>query len=296
MLGMTDKSLSPTVVAAIDSLEIVARVVVEGLRAGGHRSPFHGPGTEFQQHRPYRAGDDLRHLDWKLYARSDRLYTRQFREVTDLSVQIVLDPSSSMRFPPTGISKLHYARIIAASLAYLVSTQGSAVGLVTADANGFSYLPVRSGALHRNALIARLDNLDTVREWTPIETIRRATELMKRRGVIIIISDFYDDELGILRELRAVAHRGHDVIMIQTLSNEEVSFGFKRDIELEDLETSERRAIDASAIHEQYQSAMNSFLERCRNGAGESGIDYALMLTDTPPERALHDLLLKRAG
>ena len=292
---MTDKSLSPNVVAAIDSLEIVARVVVEGLKAGGHRSPFHGPGTEFQQHRPYRAGDDLRHLDWKLYARSNRLYTRQFREVTDLSVQIVLDPSSSMRFPPSGFSKLHYARIIAASLAYLVSTQGSAVGLVTADTKGFSYLPVRSGALHRNAFIARLDDLDVVSEWSPIETIRRATELMKRRGVIVMISDFYDDELAILRELRAVAHRGHDVIMIQVLSNAEVSFDFKRDVEVEDLETLERRSIDATAVRAGYQNAMNSFLDRCRNGAGESGIDYALMLTGTPPERALHDLLLRRA-
>src|ERR1041385_8169292 len=123
-------ALSADVVAAIDDLELAARIVVEGLRTGGHRSPFHGYSTEFRQHRPYRAGDDLKHLDWKLFARSDRLYTRQFRETTNLSVMLALDASASMGFPPTGVSKFRYAQIVTAALAYLVSEQGHAVGLM----------------------------------------------------------------------------------------------------------------------------------------------------------------------
>src|SRR5205085_3826111 len=124
-------ALSAEVVAAIDDLELAARIVVEGLRTGGHRSPFYGYSTEFRQHRPYRAGDDLKHLDWKLFARSDRLYTRQFRETTNLSVMIVLDTSASMSFPEQSVSKFRYGAVIAAALAYLVSEQGHAVGLMT---------------------------------------------------------------------------------------------------------------------------------------------------------------------
>src|SRR5262244_1355969 len=120
-------ALSPAVVAAIDDLELAARIVVEGLRTGGHRSPFHGYSTEFRQHRPYRFGDDLKHLDWKLFARSDRLYTRQFRETTNLSVMLALDSSASMDFP-SGVTKFRYGQIIAAALAYLVAEQGHAVG------------------------------------------------------------------------------------------------------------------------------------------------------------------------
>src|SRR6185503_15574221 len=123
--------LSADVVTAIDDLELAARLVVEGLRAGSHRSPFHGYSAEFQQHRPYRAGDDLKYLDWKILARTDRLYSKQFRETTSMSVMIVLDASASMAFPKEGLSKFRFASIMAASLAYLITAQGDAVGLMT---------------------------------------------------------------------------------------------------------------------------------------------------------------------
>src|SRR3954464_12485371 len=124
-------ALSASVVAGIDDLELAARLVVEGLRAGGHRSPFHGFSADFQQHRPYRSGDDLKYLDWKILARTDRLYSRQFRETTSMSVMLVLDASASMAFPEKGASKFRYACVVAASLAYLISSQGDAVGLMS---------------------------------------------------------------------------------------------------------------------------------------------------------------------
>jgi len=157
-------SLSPSVAAAIDDLELAARLVVEGMRTGGHRSPFHGFSTEFRQHRPYRLGDDLKHLDWKLYARSDRLYTRQFHETTNLSVLLVLDRSASMAYPETGVSKFRYAQIVCAALAYLVSDQGHAVGLMTTDRGKLTYVPARGGRVHLRSLIARLDRLDERKE------------------------------------------------------------------------------------------------------------------------------------
>src|SRR5687768_18498735 len=137
--------LSADVVTAIEDLELAARLVVEGLRAGSHRSPFHGYSSEFQQHRPYRTGDDLKYLDWKLLARSDRLYTRQFRETTSMSVMLVLDTSASLAFPERGVSKFRYASILAASIAYLVITQGDAAGLMTMSDGGLRYVPARSG-------------------------------------------------------------------------------------------------------------------------------------------------------
>jgi uncharacterized protein (DUF58 family) len=290
-----ESSLSPDVVAAIDDLEVAARLVVEGMRTGGHRSPFRGPGSEFQQHRPYRAGDDLRHLDWKLFARSDRLFTRQFRETTDFALQLVVDSSPSMAYPPQGLSKLRYAKILAASIAYLVSGQGSAVGLSTVGVNGFSYLPARSGTLHRSALIARLDSLTPSRDPKPLESIRHSAELVRRRGLMVVVSDFYDDEEATLRELRAVAQRGHDVIMMQILSAEELSLSSMPESELEDLETGQRRLVDPAAVRANYQGALDEFLTRCRTGAAEAGIDYLLCSTDTPPQDALRNMLVRRA-
>jgi uncharacterized protein (DUF58 family) len=182
--------LAPAVVAAIEDLELAARVVVEGLRAGGHRSPFHGYSAEFQQHRPYRAGDDLKYLDWKILARTDRLYSRQFRETTSMSVMIVLDASASMAFPDGEISKFRYARVVAAALAYLISTQGDAVGVLSMAGDVLSYTPARGGRPHLRSVMAQLDRLTPTGRWQPSRLIGRAGDLLKRRGVVLVISDF----------------------------------------------------------------------------------------------------------
>src|SRR5436190_9077213 len=152
-------ALSASVIAAIDDLELAARLVVEGLRAGGHRSPFHGYSADFQQHRPYRTGDDLKYLDWKVLARTDRLYSRQFRETTSMSVMLVLDSSGSMAYPEQDVSKFRYGQIVTASLAYLIAAQGDAVGLMTTSGDRLIYLPARGGRLHLRSLIAQIDKL-----------------------------------------------------------------------------------------------------------------------------------------
>jgi uncharacterized protein (DUF58 family) len=288
-------ALSPTVVAAIDDLELAARIVVEGLRTGGHRSPFHGYSTEFRQHRPYRAGDDLKYLDWKLFARSDRLYTRQFRETTNLSVMIALDTSASMAFPVEDVSKFQYGRIVAAALSYLVSEQGHAVGLMTMDGAKLSYVPARGGRQHLRSLIARIDRFTPAGKWDPARVIDRSAQLLQRRGVVIVISDFYDDEDETRREMRRVAQRGHDVAMLQLTSAPELDLPYSDHVELEDLESGERRLVDATAIAPAYHDAIHAFLARCRSNALRDGVDYALMSTSTPPETALRDYLLRRS-
>jgi uncharacterized protein (DUF58 family) len=286
--------LSSEVVAAIDDLELAARIVVEGLRTGGHRSPFNGYTTEFRQHRPYRAGDDLKYLDWKLFARSDRLYTRQFRETTNLSVMLVLDTSASMALPERGLSKARYATIVAAALAYLVSEQGHAVGMMSMTHDSLTYVPARGGRPHLRSLLARLDRATFTGAWDPARTIARGAQLLQRRGVVIVISDFYDAEDETRRELRRVVQRGHDVAMLQLMSPDELSMPFGGQIELEDAESAQRQLIDASAIATTYNAAVADFLDRCRLNARRDGIDYALLTTDLPPEHALRDYLLRR--
>lgn len=289
-------ALSPSVAAAIDDLELAARLVVEGLRVGGHRSPFHGYGGEFQQHRPYRAGDDLKYLDWKVYARSNRLYTRQFRETTNVSVMIVLDTSASMAYPPTGLSKFRYASIAAASLAYLASEQGNAVGLMSMTGEEMAYLPARSGRVHLRSLIARIDTLQPAGAWRPAVVIARAAELLQRRGLLMVLSDFYDDEAATQRELRHVVQRGHDVAMLQIIADEERALRFTGQVELQDLESGVRQLVEPTTAAAAYRDAVTQFLERCRSFAQHEGIDYGLLNTSEPPERALRDYLIRRSA
>jgi uncharacterized protein (DUF58 family) len=270
--------------------------VVEGLRAGGHRSPYHGYSAEFQQHRPYRAGDDLKYLDWKVLARTERLYTRQYRETTSMSVMIVLDSSASMAFPEDDVSKFRYASVIAASLAWLVTTQGDAAGLMTVQDDSLSWLPARSGRAHLRSLIGRIDSLRPAGAWRPADVIERAGRLLRRRGVVIVISDFYDDEDGTRTALRRVARGGHDVAMLQVMAEAELSFPYDRALEFEDSESGERRLLDAGVAAAGYRAAVAAFLERCRTGAHRDGIDYALLRTADPPANALRDYLLRRSG
>jgi uncharacterized protein (DUF58 family) len=287
-------ALSASVVAAIEDLELAARLVVEGLRTGGHRSPFHGFSTEFRQHRPYRAGDDLKYLDWKLYARSDRLYTRQFRETTNFSVMLALDTSASMAFPDEGVSKFRYGQVVTAALAHLASEQGHAVGLMSMTGDRLSYVPPRGGRHHLRSLIAQIDRLSPAGTWDPARVTARAGQLLQRRGVVVVISDFYDAEDETRREMRRLTQRGHDVAMLQLISRLEMSYGYEGHVEVEDLESGERRLIDGEVVAAEYRSAFNEFLERCRREAARDGVDYALLSTDRAPESALRDYLLRR--
>jgi uncharacterized protein (DUF58 family) len=288
--------LPPATVAAIDDLELAARLIVEGMRSGSHRSPFHGFTAEFSQHRPYRPGDDLKYLDWKLLGRTDRLYSRQFREATSLSVMLVLDTSASMQFPdgPDAVSKFRYGSILAAALAWLIVGQGDSAGLMTATGDRLMYVPARGGRPHLRSLLAQIARLEVAGAWSLDRAIARSADLLKRRGVVVVISDFYDATDASFRELRRVARRGHDVSMLQVLSRLEIDFPFAAHLEFEDLESGERRVVDAGAAGSEYRSSVAGFLTQCRRQAHADGIDYALLPTDIAPERALRTYLLRR--
>jgi uncharacterized protein (DUF58 family) len=288
-------ALSPEIVAGIDDLELAARVVVEGVRAGGHRSPYHGYSAEFQQHRAYRPGDDLRYVDWKMLARSDKLYSRQFRETTSMSVLLVLDTSASMAYPEAGVSKFRYAVLLAAALAYLVTSRGDAVGIVAGSGNRPRYLAPRSGRAHLQRVLAELDGLQTQTAWDAAAGIGFAAERLRRPGAVVALSDFYDDENSALHALHRAARGGHDVAMLQLTSEEERGLQKQRGaVEYVDMESGRRLVVDAAAAAA-YADAIASFHERCRTAAHRDGIDYALISTATPPARALREYLLRRS-
>lgn len=285
-------SLRPEVVAAIDDLELAARLIVEGSRSGHHRSPFHGFSNEFSQYRAYRPGDDLKYLDWKLLARTDRLYTRQFRETTNMSVVLVVDTSASMNYGAP--SKFQYAVIMAAALAHLIINQGDAVGLMTMQGEKLVWVPARGGRAHLRLLLAQLEKLTPTAAWDAARVITRAADLLRRRGVILAISDFYDNEETTRVELRRVVSRGHDVAVLQVVSRDEVELPFKSDVEFEDLETGARVVVDARAARGVYRDQMAAFLERWRTGSRRDGLDYVLVTTDEKPSDALRTYLVKR--
>ena len=292
----------PEVLAQLADLELVARIIVEGLVSGLHRSPFHGYSAEFSQYRHYRQGDDLKYVDWKLVARTGRLYTKQFRETTDMAATIVLDTSASMAFPVAGrsadgaagakasVSKFRYAVIAAAALAHLISSQGDAVGLHAGD----RFIAPRAGRQHLRGVLAALASLDAQGAWNGGDTVRRAAERLKRRGLLLVLSDFYDDEERTLAELRRAARMGHEVVLFQILSREEIALPYRRDLEFTDLETGRRLAVNAGLARRDYQDALAAFLERWRSRAGAEGFQYSLVVTDTPPERSLRNFLLAR--
>ena len=289
-MSLAPDTCPPDVLARIADLELVARIVVEGLVSGLHRSPFHGYSAEFSQYRHYRQGDDLKYVDWKLVARTDRVYTKQFRETTNMASALVLDTSASMDFSSSALTKFRYAVIAAAALAHLVSGQGDAIGVLA----GGRFIAPRAGRAHLRGLLAALSALRAEGVWRGADTIRLAAERLKRRGLLVVLSDLYDDEERMFGELRRAGRMGHEIVLLQILSRDELELPYQRDLELTDLETGRAMAVNAGLARRDYKDAMAAFLERWRSRAGAEGFQYSLVITDTPPDRALRNVLLAR--
>lgn len=288
-------TLDPRVLSAISDLELVARVTVDGTIAGLHRSPFHGYSAEFSQYRPYRAGDDLKYVDWKLYARTDRFYTKQFRETTNLLALIALDASGSMSYAgANGVTKGMYARLLGAALSHLLAGQGDGIGLVVYDAAVREFIPSRTGRSHIRSLLVALSRVESGGRTAAASALKRASELLKRRGLIILFSDLYDDEEAIEQELRRAVRMGHEVAVFQVLTPDEVTLGLTGEVEVEDLESKQTVLMRASAVRAQYQVRFGEFLERWRTRCAAYGVDYTRAMTDAPLDETLRPFLLRR--
>jgi uncharacterized protein (DUF58 family) len=289
-------TLDPALLTAIGDLELIARVTVDGTLSGLHTSPFHGYSAEFSQYRHYRPGDDLKYVDWKLYARTDRVYTKQYRETTNLNTQVMVDASRSMAFAGRNrVSKLQYARILGAALAHLTIGQGDAAGLIVYDEAVRHYLPSRVGQTHLRRLLVSLANMQAAGHTASATALKRAIDLLTRRGLLIVLSDLYDEDAAVERELRRAVRIGHDVAVFHIVAREELEFPYDRDVELEDLESGQTMLAGA-ATAAQYRREFADFVERWRARCAANRIDYARIMTDEPLDAALRGYLLRRGG
>jgi len=269
-------------------------MVVEGFISGLHKSSYHGFNVEFAEHRQYLPGDDIRHIDWKAAAKSDKLYLKEFEEESSLKSYVVLDTSASMAFPPTGVSKLDYGKIVAASLSYLLLRQRDAVGLVGLANDIVDFVPPRHNLGHLHGIVESLEKLEGQGRTELAETLSDVADRIPRRGLIIVISDLLQDRHEVLEGLRLLRHRKHDVIVFHVLSSEELEFPYKGYVRFQDLESHDRLLTDPVALRNEYLERMRDLLEFYREGCLEYHLDYSLLRTSDPLDKALTAFLHRR--
>ena len=288
--------LDPETLSRVARLDLVARLVVEGFITGLHRSPYHGFSVEFSEHRAYMPGDPLRDLDWKAYAKSDRLYVKQYEEETNLKAYILCDMSGSMDFcAGAPMSKYRYATCLSAALAYLMLRQRDAVGLMLFRDAVESYVPPRSVQSHLQTLLKEIDRIQPERDTHMAPAFHDLAERIGRRGLIIVLSDLLDDPQEVLRGLRHFRHRGHEVVVFHLLDPRELDLEFDRETRFFDLEqTDQIITTQPLQVRREYGKMMEEIVETYRRGCAEAHIDYALIDTLTPFDQALSRYLAQR--
>jgi uncharacterized protein (DUF58 family) len=280
--------------AKIDGLDLKARLVVEGYIAGLHKSPFQGISVEFAEHREYVPGDDIKHVDWKVWSRTDKLYLKQYEEETNLITYLLLDTSESMRFRSNGVSKLDYARFIAAALSYLVLQQQDSVGLATFDHDVRQYLRPSSHPSHLKLLLHTMDVTPAAEKTNVAAIFHDLAERFKKRGLIVILSDLFDDVSSLLAGLKHFRHRRHEVVIFQVLDPAEIEFPFQDTTLFKGLEQFPNVLSEPRALRKTYQEEFEGFLTEVRRGCRSNDIDHVLMRTDQRLDVALSAYLAAR--
>ncbi len=290
--------LQPDVVSRLKSMELRARLVVEGFIAGLHKSPYHGFSVEFAEHRQYMPGDSIRNIDWKVYAKSDRYYVKEYEEETNLKSYILIDTSASMGYnsdEKDRINKLEYCSYLAASLTFLMLRQRDSVGIVGFDEDIHTYIPPKSVASHLHVLLKQLDRLSASEKTNISDTLHQMADRIRRRGLIILMSDLFDDPHRILAGLKHFRHRKHEIIVFHVLDPRERDFSFPREAIFEDLETGERITTLPWQIRKSYKRELDSVFDEFSRECRMSNIDYHLIDTSVPYDHALLAYLNKRA-
>ncbi|MDZ7372701.1 MAG: DUF58 domain-containing protein [candidate division KSB1 bacterium] len=286
--------LDPETLSRLGNLSFRARLVVEGFIAGLHQSPYHGFSVEFSEHRPYSPGDEIRLLDWKVYGRTDRFVVKQFQEETNLKAYLVVDASASMGFTSRGFTKLDYAKHLAAALAYLMLKQRDAVGLLTFDERPRTYYPPRSVLSYLTPILTELESLGPGGPTRLGPVLHELAERIRRRGLILVLSDLLDEPAEILSGLRHFRHDGHEVIVFHILDPLERDLDLSGNVVFEDLETHQRLGTQAAHIRRAYREQVRAFIDAMRKQCREHFIDYVLLDTSEPFDRALFEYLVKR--
>ena len=288
------KYLNPVILSLINNLEFLAKHIVEGFITGLHKSPFHGFSVEFSQHRPYMQGDNLKHIDWKVFARSDRYYIKQFEEETNLRCFILLDISNSMSYKSGNISKLEYASILSASLAFLMLKQRDAIGLMLFADEIRKDLPAKSVPVYIKDIIFALSEIKVGNDTNITNALHTIADRIKRRGLIILISDLLDDPQKILSGMKHLKYNKHEIIVFHIVDDQEVDFNFKGEFIFEDLESKQKIRTDARYVQQDYLNQINNQYTFFKKSFRENDIDYIRIRTSEPIESALSGYLLKR--
>lgn len=297
--GMTDRNpqryLDPTILARVGFSPLLAKVVVEGFLNGLHKSPFHGFSVEFADHREYVPGDDLKYLDWALYARTDHYYIKRFEEETNLRCTILLDRSASMAFGTGTLTKWDYSCFLSTCLAYLVLRQQDAAGLALFGAKPGLFVPPRCRRSHLRQMMSVMVNNAPGGETNVSASLRSVVRSLKRRGLVVLISDLIDDPVETLKSIRLLASHRHDVIVFHVQDATELDFSFQGATLLKDLETGEEMEVDPSSIREAYLQQMEELCGFYRKGLADLGIEYHMINTREPYDKALSAYLNRRA-
>ncbi len=296
MTSDSKRFLHPEAVQKIAHLEVRARHIVEGFLSGAHRSPYFGQSIEFLQHREYAPGDDIRHIDWKVWAKQDRYYIKQYEEETNLRCTLVCDVSGSMRYGSGPLNKYEYGCTIAASLAYLLLRQQDSVGCVSFDDATRVVVPPRTKRNHLQAIIQALDVSKPHEKTDLFHILRNVAEESPRRGMIVLISDLLAERDGLFRGLRLLKQRGHDVLVFHVLDDDELDFEFSGSTRFEGLETPDNLNCNPRALREGYLEALHAYLDEVRRGCAKHVVDYALLRTSMPLDVALATYLSSRLG
>jgi uncharacterized protein (DUF58 family) len=285
--------LDASVLAQISSLDLVAKTVVEGFLTGLHRSPAFGFSQEFAEYRPYTPGDDPRFVDWNVYARTDRVYLKQYQGETNAALLLLFDASASMGYGSGPVTKMEYARFLAASLAYLAVHQRDPAGLVVFDEEVRAFVPpsLRHGQLP--TLLAALEHAQPSRRTDVERALTGAARLVRRRGLVAVVSDFYDPPEHILRALAPLTGRGHDLVLFHVLDPVELDPGLREPVRLEDMETGRHLEVGPRQMAE-YRTRLRDHIDALRRAAGDRRADYQLLDTSKPLDAALREYLRRR--
>ncbi len=288
------KYLNPQVLARLDNISLIARLVVEGYIIGLHKSPYHGFSVEFAEHRPYMPGDEIKHIDWKIYAKTDRYYIKQFEEETNLRSYILLDISGSMGYTSGSITKLDYGSYLAAALSYLMLKQQDAVSLILFDKTINTYLPPLAKQSHLNQVLKALEKTQPGTETKIAPILHEFAEKIKKRGLIILISDLLDDPPAVLKALKHFRHKGHEVVLFHLFDRQELSFDFARQTQFVDMENGSSLITEPWHIQETYQQTVKKFIDHYKFGCRKHNMDYTFLTTDKSLDIAITEYLHKR--
>lgn len=287
--------LDPEVLSRVGNLELIAKWIVEGFLSGRHRSPFHGFSVEYADHRPYTPGDELRSLDWKLLARSDKYYVKLFEDETNLRAHLVLDASRSMNYTSGGLTKFRYAALLGAAIAHLLLRQSDAAGLVVFDDQIRHFLPARSSNRQFRRILMALGETVSERETSIGPVLHELAERVPRRGLVVILSDCLDDLESLAGGLQHLRHRGHEVLLMQILDPAEMDFPFERRCRFRDIEGGSTVDTDPRAAKALYHKRLEAFLDALQLECHKVGVTHCLGITSEAYDRFLGSYLEKRA-